>query len=204
MRIELVRAEEAAEYIRYARQEILGVIGGDAQSALAEPIPCGFYLLAYDRDSERPVGMAEVVFHDQLFRSYEEDVYCAAGDLPAICPFGAMCHIRSLYVERSYRRRCPLYTYLALAAAHLFKTLGARFSTAGTLASDAYLTGLYEKTGASRVGSARPHGFDEDLVLYTFDLEKLTSGKAMRRLLPHVRIDFDLARAIRGRRLVAA
>jgi len=201
MKIKLVPAEQEAEFIRHARAETLKSIDEEVTAEAIEPSPFALYLIAYD--GNRPVALAEIAFHDQVYESFAKSPYPQSFNLDSFCPFDSMAGIRTIYVEPDYRQRAgSIYLQLIFAGGLVVGPLGARFATATTNAADAYLNRLYRKTGGKEMETFVMHGAAKcEVALYVFDLNVLLNHKLIDRVASSTEceIDLEVAREIRSR-----
>jgi hypothetical protein len=201
MKIKLTSLETGSGYIRHARTETLRAVNADVNSALVEPVPCATYLLAYDREGGKPIGMSESAFHSQIYRGYEDGPYTSLCDLNDICPFSRMAGMRTVYVEPEYRQRRPVFLHLVLASARLFSQFGAEYATVTTNAADDYLNNLYEKMGGRHLGNVRMDGvYDSDSSVFVFHLDTVLQHKALRHVTREFDMDLTMAQNIMTRR----
>lgn len=204
MTIKLVQPGNESEFITHARTETLRTHGEEVTPAAVAPCPFGAYYIAYN-DENRPVAMAEVAFHDQVYQSFAKSPYPASLNLDQFCSIGKMVGIRTIYVEPEYRQRAgSLYFALILAGARTSLKLGARFATATTDAKNAYLKRLYGKTGGLPLPTIRMEGLaDCDVAPWIFNVRDLVNNKLIQRGAAGARIEIDmnLARTLRARSL---
>lgn len=194
-------AEHAADYIRYAREETLKAIRAHVHPDVTAPIPHAIYLLAYADGRDEPVGLAEACFLAQHYGSYDRVPYRQVADLPSLCPFPRLAGIRTVYADPAYRLRHGLYVKLILGQAHIFRSLGARASTATTDAGDARLARLYDKTGGRRLGEVSLGGIsDRPLAVYLFDLDALLRHPMTPRMRRDLAVDSAVVAIARSRR----
>ena len=194
MKIKLVLPEEEAQFIRHARTETLKDHGDRPYRASVEPTPWGLYLVAFDETNRnRPIGMVELAFLDQIYHSFEESPYPRAMNLDQLCPIKKMTGIRTIYVEPGYRRQArSIYLQLILAAARTVWALGARFVTATADVEDHYLNRLYTKTGGWALDTVPLENNSESSVTaYLFDVGRLLENKLVKRGTTDVEIDID-------------
>jgi hypothetical protein len=199
VRLRVEPAESRASYIRHARVETLRAIGGHIAPEHIEPIPYAVYLFAL-AGGDHPIGVAEACFLQQHYASIDEVPYAASCDLQSYCPFEQLAGIRTVYAEPEARLHLGVYPKLILAMAYIFRSLGARYSTATTSAQDTQLARLYDRTGGIRaatftVGSIK----DEPLALYLFELDALLRHPAVRRMMRCLELDVPLLESIRLR-----
>jgi hypothetical protein len=201
MKIKVRSMDAENTYIRHARRETLRAVNADVNSALVEPSPFATYLLAYEREGGRPIGMAESAFHSQVYRSYEDSPYASLCDLTEICPFARMAGMRTVYVEPEFRQRRPVFLYLVLASAFLFRHFGAEYATSTTNAADEYLNSLYTKMGGRHLGNLHMNGvYDSASSVFLFHLDSALQHKAMRHVTRDCDMDLTLAQTIMTRR----
>ena len=206
MTIRLTLPEQEPDYIRHARIETLKNIGEKVVPEAIEPQPIALTFLAYDNASDtKPIGLAEIAFHEQIYPSYAEGPYPNTCDLAQFCPFAHMAGIRTIFVEPGYRHKAAaLYLQLVYAGAQVAHGLGAKFGTASTRADNHYLRRLYERTGGTQMGPFQMEGAAEEVVLFVFEITALLEHKLMRRAVAETRFDLDptIAHTIRSRSLV--
>ena len=182
MRIAVGHHEDHATYIRHARTETLRSLCIEPHPALVEPVAASKYVFAYDDQSGQAIGMGESAMLGDIYDSYHDTPYATLGDLTAFCPLSEMASMRTVYVEPEYRNNSSLFLALTLCSAKVFHGYGARFATATTRADDAYLNRLYSKWCGERVGTFRMELTNEPSSLFVFDLERMLSHRAMRRV----------------------
>jgi hypothetical protein len=199
IRLRVALAEDEPDYIRHARVQPVRAVGAHESEAMVAPLPYAVYLLARDAD-DRPVGLAEACFLQQHYGSWEEVPYAPFCDLPAVCPFPQLAGIRTVFAEPEARLHHGLYAYLILGMAYIFRTLGARYSTATTNAADARLARLYDKTGGARVAEFSLPGVSEGAIaVYLFDLDALLRHPATPRMQRSLQWNEPLLMTVRGR-----
>ncbi|MCA9215403.1 MAG: hypothetical protein KDB27_20200 [Planctomycetales bacterium] len=192
MRIEIAHHEADAEYIRHARLETLRSLNVEPDPSLIEPIAVATYLIAYDDETEQPVGMAEVAMLGDIYESFDDAPYASLCDLNAYCCINRMAGMRTVYVEPEYRHK-SVFLALTIGAAKLLYSKGALYSTATTRASDQHLNRLYEKCGGERLGAVSL-GHKDPTSLFVFDLAKTASHRTLKRLTSYVALPTDLTR----------
>jgi hypothetical protein len=196
-------AEDAAEYIRHAREETLTAIRAHVHPDVTAPIPHAVYLLARLDGRDEPVGLAEACFLEQHYGTYERVPYHDVADIPSLCPFPQLAGIRTVYADPAFRLHHALYLKLILGQAHIFRSLGARAAMATTDAADARLARLYDKTGGKRLGEVSLESISEHaLAVYLFDLDHLLRHPMTPRMLRDLEMDSSILATVRGRRAV--
>jgi hypothetical protein len=194
-------AEAAADYIRHARTETLKAIRAHVHPGATAPIPHAVYLLAHLDGRDEPVGLAEACFLEQHYGTYERVPYHDVGDLRSLYPFPQLAGIRTVYADPAFRLRHALYVKLILGQAHIFRSLGARASTATTDAADERLARLYDKTGGRRLGEMSLGGVsDHPVAVYLFDLDALLRHPMTPRMRRDLTIDRSVLATVRSRR----
>jgi len=192
-------AEEAAEYIERARTETLRSINVEVRPEMIQPIPHAVYVLAYTA-AGRMAGIAEALLLSQHYESFDHAPYGSVAGLRELCPFELMAGIRTVYVEPDFRLRRALYLKLILSQAYIFRTLGARYSTATTNASAERLARLYQRTGGLRLGVFGVGEWSaEGAALWAFEVERLLRHPGLERTLKDADFDFARVQAIRQR-----
>ena len=185
--IRLVLAEDEYDFINHAREETVKAMGCEASPEALAPLPAAIYLVAYDTESGKPLGMAETAFHHQVYPSFEEGPYPDKLNLSHFCNFGEMAGLRTVFVEPEHRVGSPLYLYLILSATKTVESLGGKYGTATTVPTNHYLRQLYSKTGGECLGT-----FDmnhKPTTLYLFEVKKLMQNKVVKRALRVLEID---------------
>lgn len=191
IRLELQSPGEAQDYIRHVRRETLRSIRVEPSEALVRPLAAGIYTLAIDSAHGCPVGLSECYFHHDLASGYSDLPYSGVADLAGICPFHLMSGMRTVFVEPGHRGRNHLFLYFCVAAAYVFRTMGARFATATTDAGNEDLADLYGKLGGARLGTFRIDGAGpQEFALYVFDLDALASHRVLDRVRRIMPLDF--------------
>jgi hypothetical protein len=194
-------AEDATDYIRHARTETLRAIRAHVHPDVTAPIPHAVYLLAHLDGRHEPVGMAEACFLEQHYGTYERVPYHDVYDIPSLCPFPQLAGIRTVYADPAFRLHHALYVKLILGEAYIFRSLGARASTATTDAADERLARLYDKTGGRRLGEVSLGAIsDHALAVYLFDLDALLRHAMTPRMRRDLTIDPSILATVRGRR----
>lgn len=186
-RLALRPAEHIADYIRHARVQTLKAIGWEPEPAHIEPLSGAVYLIATAEGRDEPVGLAEAAFLRGVYRGYDELPYREVFDFRELCPFEELAGVRTVYVEPAYRSYHALYLKLILAQSKIFARLGASFAVATTDDRNAWLCGLYEKTGGERLGTFAYEASPDPVALFLFSIAELSRHRLAERYLP----DFD-------------
>jgi hypothetical protein len=194
-------AEDAADYIRHARTETLKAIRSHVHPDATAPIPHAVYLLAHLDGRDEPVGLAEASFLEQHYGTYDRVPYTGVADIPSICPFPQLAGIRTVYADPAFRLHHALYVKLILGQAYIFRSLGARASTATTDAANEQLARLYDKTGGRRLGEVSLGSIsDHPIAVYLFDLDALLRHPMTPRMRRDLAIDPSVLATARSRR----
>lgn len=191
MRFKTIVAEEALEYIDRVRRATVDAIGLDALACLVDPLPHAVYILAIDKKTDAPCGLTESHFWSQVADKYEELPFNHLTSLEEVCHFDAMCHIRTIFIEPSYRHTHCLFLQLCLCSAYIFRTLGATYSSALTNPEKHDLGNLYHKLGGQSFGAYHSTRVEHSLELFLFDLEKLVRHRWMDRVIDHTEVNFE-------------
>jgi GNAT superfamily N-acetyltransferase len=193
-RICLAGAEANPEAVTRFRREICRDIGLDPDGPAARPLPAGSYLFVAAASCPAPIGMIELFFYDQLFRSYHEAVYSQAADLAAIAPMHELAHVRSVYVAAG-QRRTQLFRYLMAAMVVAARRMGARYLTAGTGLHNHTILALHRRAGMARLGEYVVDGSPQQLSLLA--LEPIADRA--ERIAARVDLDLSAAASLRRR-----
>lgn len=205
MHIHLVRGSEHAELITDFKRRCwaechdlttspqLSTAQGLTLEGNYEVMPIAQYLLAITEDGRSVMGMIEAFFLDQMHEGYHEmEPEPVARALEERCPFGKLARIETIYVEPRFRRQ-PIYAYLCMAMAHLFRELGGQGSQCLMSDGNGFLHRLYQSSGGQLVGT-----YDNQdqipIAVYYLDFKPALTHPRLPRVVQNCHFDMDLAR----------
>lgn len=152
-----------------------------------EPLPFADYLGLFV-DGELS-GFGELIFYAKVFRSYADCPWSGGYDLQAICGYERMVQLHGIYVDPACRKGKPGFAYLCCALAQYARRKDVHFATATVCAADGYLTRMYERIGAMKIGSlshlSKVRETGTDVTLYCFDIGRTVAGQLVRRFERH-------------------
>jgi hypothetical protein len=205
MRIRLLSAQEDGNYLRRAKTMVVSELGIDPAAVGAEVFDHRLYLGLYDQYSAALAGFMEADFYDQVFPDADHSPLANMPELTARCEFNEFAHLRTIYVEPSYRRATAAYSSLYLAMAVVLRRLGARFATTTTDSRNSGLIDLYRKTGGRYIAQYRsPPEPDHPQAVIVFSVQQTLQHRRTHRVASALDIDEPTLRVMRKRKAFTA
>jgi hypothetical protein len=179
---------DVAQYIVRTKRAMCEQEGSKHPSPKAfEPLPFADYFGLFMDGALK--GFGELIFYAKAFRSYADCPWGGGYDLEAICGYERMVQLHAIYVDPRYRKGTPGFAYLCCALAQYARVKEVHFATATVCAADGYLTQMYERIGAMKIGSlshlAKVKETGIDVTLYCFDIGRTVAGQLIRRFERH-------------------
>jgi RimJ/RimL family protein N-acetyltransferase len=193
-RIRVCPAEQRSEAIVRFRQEICHVIGMNADGPDAQPLDYATYLFV-ERNNEQ-IGMVELFFYDQCFKTHTDVTYARAADLAALAPLNEIAHVGSVIVDSQYR---GTRAFLCLVAAMILAAhrLGAHYLTASTNVHNREILALHRTAGMTALGCFDHSGSEHALSLLDVGSRAGQAAEILGRC--GIELDLETLRVLRAR-----
>ncbi len=198
MKVRLLSAIEHADYIQKVKQGVVTELGITPNTVATQVFNHRLYLGLCDNDAERPLGLFEAEFSDQVFVDSAHSPLAHMPVLAKHCRFNELANLRTIYVDPSLRCRSAGYHFLYLAMAVVLHRLGARFAIATTATRNSNLINLYRKTGGRYIAKYSCATDPEDAqAVIAFSVRQTLNNPRIKRVVRCIEIDDVELRAIR-------
>jgi len=106
------------DYLRQSRIKAVEEHGLQVNESSIDLLPFATYFGLFINN--RIVGFLETYLYDEAFGGYKNNFLSNHFDLSIICPSSKMSHVRTVFIEKKFRKSSPYFVYLYFIAQSIF------------------------------------------------------------------------------------
>jgi hypothetical protein len=200
MNVRLLSAVKHADYIQKVKEGVVAELGINPNTVATKVFNHRLYLGLCDNDAERPLGLFEAEFYDQVFVNSAHSPLSHMPELAKHCGLNELASLRTIYVDPRLRCKSAGYLFLYLAMAVVLHRLSARFAIATTATRNSHLIDLYRKTGGRYIAKYSCATDPDAQAVIAFSVQQTLNSPRIRRVVECMEIDDVELREIRRRK----